>query len=122
MKANELRIGNYVIANKDEVIVAGFVGFYVSYIPIEKYHAYADMIHHIKPIPLTEEWLLKLGFEQCFINKERYHIDNLNEVEFIDNEIRWMANYTTFYHQKIEFVHQLQNLYFALTNTELKTT
>ena len=73
-----------------------------------------------KAIPLTEEWLLKLGFseiggcnEKDFTNGDyNIFINSIGEVNFLFfREGDW--------YQKISYVHQLQNLYFALTNKEL---
>jgi hypothetical protein len=63
-------------------------------------------------IPLTEEWLLKLGFEKT-------------QGCFLKNGIRLLAIRDLYFRGSfpiktdIKFVHQLQNLYFALTNQEL---
>ena len=68
--------------------------------------------HYPKPIPLTEEWLVEFGFEKA-----------LNGW-WSDNEI-WSYNDGKFYLgantylSNVKYVHQLQNLYFALTNEEL---
>ena len=71
------------------------------------------------PIELTEDWLLKMRFEKLgwdYWNGPVYFeladcgngewINSINCHEY-DNGV------------KIKYVHQLQNLYFALTNTEL---
>ena len=71
-----------------------------------------------EPIPLTEEWLLKFGFEKNGRDWElpnfRFHVNkpiNYNGFVFCDG-------YTVIT-EKIQYVHQLQNLYFALTGAEL---
>src|SRR5690606_38180140 len=83
----------------------------------------------IKPIPLTEEWLLKFGFSRsdkgsvsAQFNLGINPVTNDNMIQLI-----WLKNLMTtgysldgfpFYtngHFKINYVHQLQNLYFALT-------
>jgi predicted RNA-binding Zn-ribbon protein involved in translation (DUF1610 family) len=81
-----------------------------------------------KPIPLTEEWLLKFGFEINRQTKEENNIWKRNweegcfEVEQIGTGFYLWDNYC--YGTKIKYVHQIQNLYFALTGEELtsKTT
>lgn len=71
-------------------------------------------------IDLTEEWLLKLGFEKtnkiyfgglnpCFA-KFSFALMVRHESYLFD----WVGGIT-----KIEYVHQLQNLYYFLTNEEL---
>ena len=68
------------------------------------YESYSQFIEHIKPIPINEEWLLKFGFDV----KEPVLISSWKFSPFCDTIIT-----------KCEYVHQLQNLYFALTGTEL---
>lgn len=76
------------------------------------------------PIPLTEEWLLKFGFEY------REHLNdwfipmgekNLTILIWSRSGTRGCNpnEYALFFHH-CEYVHQLQNLYFALTGEELK--
>jgi hypothetical protein len=74
-----------------------------------------------QPIPLTEEWLLNFGFE--------YHHDTphpnkvfrkLHTEGFIDLEqIKHYYYGGSFTSVECRYVHQLQNLYFALTGKEL---
>ena len=76
----------------------------------------------LKPIPLTEEWLVRFGF---FINHW--------ESERIEETVYQHQGITIFYSDivdawvfpdienvEIKYVHQLQNLYFALTGSELE--
>ena len=112
MKAKELRIGNLV--NVDEKAYKISVGDLYN---LENYSK--NYGHLYKPIPLTEEWLIRFGFEKKIINertlkqtiyKSKYYYISLIDFRLsIDGKI---------YH-KIDFVHQLQNLYFALTGEEL---
>ena len=75
----------------------------------------------VEPIPLTEEWLLKLGFKKTEwdnFNSYRLMIGNNDYtiVLYSDGNCEVGDIITC----KIEYVHQLQNLYFALTGEELK--
>jgi len=107
MKANELRLGNSLIDSRSNEIHV------VSGNSIHSMQ-YAESTEILKPIPLTEEWLLKFGFK--------------SDPENIVFEINGLLVYkqdSTFWFDlisdsiEIEYVHQLQNLYFALTNKEL---
>lgn len=76
----------------------------------------------IKPIPLTEEILLKCGFE---ITRQTEHPNNIWTVYGEECKFE-LEHITSFYlydnkcfGTKVQYLHQLQNLYFALTNTEL---
>lgn len=71
-------------------------------------------INYFQPIPLTESELIKLGFKNydCEFTKSGFDIYGFN-----DNTRFEFANHD--FPIKIDFVHELQNLYFALTGQEL---
>lgn len=111
MKAKELRIGNLVNYG-DGVLV----------LDINDFRDYD--FKKFEPIPLTEEWLVKFGFEP---HGERNSLNGYSKnklrVEYLfDNlEARLIKDSETSYHlTTLKHVHQLQNLYFALTNEELE--
>ena len=108
IKANELRIGNSILQDGELVFVTPWrLGL------IE-----LDSVVY-EPIPLTEEWLLKFGFE--VINKSYFELKiNSIVLEYtknLNNECYIMINESIKIY--IKHVHQLQNLYFALTGEEL---
>lgn len=118
LKANELRIGNLIEINApitNKIIVVDV--YHISELKKNK--------DFFKPIPLTEEWLFKFGFEK---RKER---DNFYYFGFGKNPItkdwilclKYFKDENIFFFMNgfhiIKYVHQLQNLYFALTNKEL---
>ena len=118
MKATELRIGNLVFADlygEKEILVES-----ICSINNDVFNSTTGEIpfSSLKPIPLTEEWLLKFGFELKIGN---YHLENFRF------NISNPMNYDGFLFcdgysvltEKIKHVHQLQNLYFALTGEEL---
>jgi hypothetical protein len=114
MKANELRIGNYVCRKPHKV----WIPFTVKDGEInEKFASTCN------PIPLTEEWLLKFGFEE---NEGIFKIwlDCPNERTYLlhspnDEYIEICRGGQVCCRPMIYYVHQLQNLYFALTGEEL---
>lgn len=116
MKASELRIGNLIIYMEAEIVVEGIrrngdVDYTLNG------HPYGG--HNIKryePIPLTEEWLLKFWFKNVGIDKRKFC-----DVYFFNGVRLTLSNSGNMYYGKllISSVHQLQNLYFALTNEEL---
>ena len=72
-------------------------------------------------ILLTKEWLDKLDFfwEGTRFTKRNPAKNGWNMAIYeIDGGFRWQAD--MFYHVKIKYVHQLQNLYFSLTGEYLK--
>jgi hypothetical protein len=99
MKANELRIGNYIDTGEFHLEIAR---------GIHKYDpSWYKYVHMFRPIPLTEEWLLKLPN-----NFDGLELRLLNGVCFVD----YKGNTLT----AINYVHEWQNLYFALTGEELE--
>lgn len=77
---------------------------------------------YIEGVPLTEEWLLKLGLAKSSI-VGRFDFAGLN---LQSNDGYFYLDYTDQYGEqewcmehKMKYVHQLQNLYFALTGEEL---
>jgi hypothetical protein len=112
MKANELRIGNYVTTQGEyQFELSDFVDWYNDH----NSHIYGD---YIKPIPLTEEWLLKLSAKSTELNPAKNGI--WIECE-IDNQGCWVSisHGTGVVVVRLDFVHQLQNLYYDLTGEEL---
>jgi hypothetical protein len=163
MKANELRIGNLThinMGNKsvgDKWTMCVVKEIYSTWTTPN--HFYDEMgsfkvespfnlltvsEQTIHGIPLTEEWLLKLGFHIQSVSKHDFKYHKVNrtdkiyttnpfnledidtfEIEVIkdgdDNQIRRIGikdiNYCDA--SNIQHVHQLQNIYFALTGEEL---
>lgn len=119
MKATELRIDNFVRVN--DLLVT------VNRIEIEKFWAtYKNLLFfsgsETSPIPLTEEWLVKFGFKNSPNNLKLFrsfgyglYIDEDGDCRIFTShgglEMRWITT--------IKYVHQLQNLYFAVSGQEL---
>ena len=118
MTANELRVGNYFnVLGRDRVLQ----GVSNTSANTVLYTYYADFIGllpikliHLKPIPLTEEWLLKFGFEK---DNGYYFNGSIIMIEFCDEGFHEAVIDNTGI--SFKHVHQLQNLYFALTQKEL---
>jgi hypothetical protein len=114
MEAKELRVGNYV-DTEDGV-------FMVAEIHKNDIIMMNDLFwarDFVKPIPLTEEWLLKFG-----LNSSDYITLEKNECILLDihQDTVWIGDKEAFEYAAgihIQHVHQLQNLYYALTNEEL---
>ena len=109
MEAKELRIGNWVAR-------FGKTHFQITCVEEGNFPT-------LEPIELTEGWLIKLGFgywedvgqwyspdEDCTLRLDHYTKGDEDKLGFFEDE----------YAVKVKYVHQLQNLYFALTGEELE--
>jgi hypothetical protein len=110
MKANELRIGNYV-----NEWSAADKKYYVDKIDVDLLRGIIEDWTECQPIPLTEEWLLKFGFEKNVFNRwVHWNFDLL-----LHEDGEWFESDELPMFIFLKHVHQLQNLYFALTGEEL---
>lgn len=111
MKAEELRIGNLVA---HEPTIDDWENIIVKCGTIVKCEISPDSF---EPILLTEEWLERFGFEEVIVEGYPIYISrNGFTVEYYSDEsIFLILNFEV----KVKYVHQLQNLYFALTGEEL---
>lgn len=72
----------------------------------------------INPIPLTKELVLKCGFEEEFGGIIYYNRNRGIEFNFSSG---WcMASIGEYEITSVKYLHQLQNLYFALTGEDLE--
>jgi hypothetical protein len=153
IQANELRIGDWIAdrGGKEWQIESWECSNKVSAKEPEfnlpsfsfRVHPMTEYVDYLQPIPITEEWLLKAGFELYdyepneegdefpdFIYmsykitppEKLYYYTITNTPEdggYFDFCIKvQFADYVML--SSIQHVHQLQNLYFALTGKELE--
>lgn len=117
MRAAELRIGNYLTYGSmvSEVIEVWTSGWIIK-TESEEHQGGGN------PIPLTEEWLVRLGFEQYWEDDwdAPYYIHSNGWNIHIHGKTMQPYDFGfEFLKYKMEFVHQLQNLHFALTGEVL---
>lgn len=76
----------------------------------------------LKPIPLTEEWLIKFGFNKTLLEfANRYVLNGICIFETLSLNRKREGFYAVAHiNVYLTSVHQLQNLYFALTGEELE--
>ena len=110
LQSKDLRIGNLVYDAAENIhqitsingVDLGLLGCSIE-------------LRFAKPILLTEEWLLKLGFKKDKVD-ETYYNGNFQIM------LPYFFQYKTSLidHIIVKYVHQLQNIYFALTGEELE--
>ena len=115
MKANELRIGNWINDSNDIV-------------KAELYHIQSllDGLDDFGGVPLTEEWLVKFGFEKntgLYNNYSMVFDEYMCSVQIVDGV--WLfsndvSDAGCYVFTDFKYVHELQNLVFALSKQELK--
>lgn len=120
LKAQELRMGNlvwneYLKENRK-----------VDYLDIRD-HFERRLYTPFQGISITGEWLLKFGFERHPKDDKRFFWGHYGYNMVFDEEA---SNWDVSPHivvdgfamriASVQFVHQLQNLYFALTDTEIE--
>jgi len=134
LSATELRIGNLVWTDySGEMIVCAILGS--SAVDLQKTIELPSgqyLCKDIDPIPLTEERLLRFGFEEHKIHG--YYFKDCGEYEIrivinafsgsLDSESSWFVSIQTgYYSQPVtlvrKYVHEIQNLFFVLNEEEL---
>ena len=128
----ELRLGNYILGfyededgleeNEDVLFEAickvtsldcsGFLDFNIY---VESDDCNVEVYEKFEGIELTEEWLLKFGFKRFpwgLVKDNLLFKDDLKCSYLI-------LQVGNGFEVKVKYVHELQNLYFALTGSEL---
>lgn len=139
MISTELRIGNYIFADpnadKYQLAIVSSLGKSIigwDYVDRPKR---MDTHHYIKPIPITEDWLMKFGFKIVHKSNNHFAIQDPNGISgkymihiFPTINDQWHIAFSDIISgkeisysptTKVKHVHSLQNLYFALTAEEL---
>lgn len=109
MKAQDLRIGNLVYRENSKLINQKTDVYSIENVNLQSAQKY-------EPIPLTEEWLLRMGLTK----------NGREEFEFKRYRLYQTVSYVNFLFcegnlvlREIKYVHTLQNLIHSLTGEEL---
>ncbi len=113
MTSKELRIGNLILFRKETIIVNWQELKWIQ----------DGLTLGYEYIPLTEDWLLKFGFK--LYPSGSYCVDLFGTDNYLAVDVKYNKGFVyiniddTSLKIELEYVHQLQNLFFSLTNTEL---
>ncbi len=127
IKANEVRVGNWVRNYSSDK------SWFIDDIVTGHWDPFSELYSRAEGIPLTPEILEKCGFEKnrsdeyVYSMQPDFHLSIsfyktgifpmlIKDSEFSNGEAQAIGL------QKINYLHQLQNLYFALTGEELNFT
>lgn len=132
MEAKNLRIGNFIASSGNPKNIETWV--------IGKVHSISSMDSEFEQIeveteeeftwffkdnyfgiPLTEKWLIDFGFsgQPCDYAKDKLSVC-LKDSDSFHKEGRTYYNYWAILEKQPKYVHELQNLFFAITGTELE--
>lgn len=121
IKVSELRIGNYfevdgAIFKTSVITKSNFIGE-----PVTNSYAMRASGNIRKPITLTSEILEKCGFKEAYPLADYYLKEGFyGEPKFKDCKfILYDYEGNEVLNEPLQYLHQLQNLYFDLTNQEL---
>lgn len=133
MEAKEITIGSIIKQEAFIILERGFCSYVGRTVTERKFNDeqiivdklnirfVLDNIDSYVGIPLTEEWLLNFGFKG--LSTSNYLGLLLGIIYFRwDKESKYLdfeLDYESVQLPHIKYVHQLQNLYFALTGDEL---
>ncbi len=137
MRANELRIGNWVQYDGIPYQIESLTKVDAVVHSIDIFDFRNRSLENAQPIELTEEVLLKIGFKK---NKHNdwweYYPSREDEVSILMRDKYTTIEYANLFHcpedvaevnydSRLEFprriyLHELQNAYYCLTNNELE--
>jgi hypothetical protein len=115
IEARELRIGNWVQwddPSHEQVQVESIS--YINHTNHRQYFVNGGIIDDFLAIPLSTYWLERFTIDQY----GAYYQAGADSWSLVDDS----GDGVTIYLGSCKYVHQLQNLYFALTGTELEFT
>lgn len=135
IKANELRIGNAIMIDKKHVSKVVSIDAERNVVRTQNdLNRYLDgtsgdefylSSSYISGIPITPEWLTKLGFVK---DRNGWHLPD-TQFSLTDNlfpcwldRMLWPGGLPDFHHVALQHVHQLQNLYYWLSGGKELTT
>lgn len=120
INTKDLRLGNFINYDCETVKVLALSENSIKFKndEIEGFEMFPSELYNYEK--LSEEWLLRFGFEEKS-KSQNFYLENFRF------HISKPANYDGFIFcdgydvitDRIKYVHQLQNLYFALTGEEL---
>ena len=140
IQGKEIRIGNYLKDRGGKVLRVDFIeyvqdGFDTKFgqkmfIEGQEVHPMTEYSDYAEPIPITNDWLIKLGFKlypsgyYCLdVSGEKVYISIGLKHDTEPNLILDSGEKALSYDLKhIRYIHQLQNLFYSLAGVELSAS
>lgn len=133
MKGNDLRLGNWIMGIGYMRVTELKTELGNNFITASnKDVVFMDEEDSFQPIELTEEVLLKIGFDAMHENRYMYEKSIINKHNINDDvyvtfhiinktlKINFSKNLQILNLYDIKYLHQLQNAYYCLTGKELE--
>lgn len=117
LEAKDLRQGNYVYFNGKNKKIGSVYFIFDKTVALNQRHDVFYDLKYLEPIPLTEEILLRLGFEKELDNFYRKNKICMIEILFHDNGI--IVSSQSVCLSSVKYLHDIQNLYYSLYKQEL---
>lgn len=119
MEGKELRIGNLV--NHSELGIVEVIAVGKDYIHcIFNGETFYESVGRFSPIPLTLEWLLKFGFKAMEEGEYTYDAYSKGGIQIWHQDKNKLIIEKPDVSYPLQYVHQVQNLHFALKGEELQ--
>lgn len=137
IQSKDLRIGNFISTTLGKAVSVKSISSDIAHVDIEGYRInQAYELAVLTGIPLSEGWLIKFGFDKVSDNDYRVGLSTGDgvelSIELLDEEAcilrthnkdgSLLDGFDYAYIKPAKHVHQLQNLYHALTGTDLSLT
>lgn len=134
MKIQELRIGNYILMDETPATIVQFnpdnISFFTGFYKIEPEdyeHPFSLDFDFAKPVKITKKLLIRLGFKIGSNENDcgDYHLlskfgNFYLRPSYLDGYYWGFDDDNELNNQNpLKFIHQLQNLYYIITNDEL---
>ena len=122
IKANELRIGNFITYADKIGIVDGFINREICHSSGNRDYNEEPSYEPFKGIQITEEWILRAGFEKLTSIEKGFKSNSYTYgrgYSFIVHLNNGLLSTNFWQGNEKKFVHQLQNLFFSLVGEEL---
>lgn len=130
----ELMYGNYIVTKNGVEDVCHIAGYCeenkprLEQLSTNKNIGWLNIPHYCFPIEITKEWIEKLGFEyyepldhwRIIYNECWYEINGRDGFYWLTFSNLLRDEYRSMPDRKVQYVHQLQNLFYCLSGRKLK--
>ncbi len=126
IKPSDLRLGNWVMYDNRYFQISMIADVFPELNTTEFGIGVVDY-NNISAIPLSEEVLLRSGFHKCEKHENFYQIilNDWTKIYVAFHEKQYAVELSISKHSfcpKVNYLHQLQNLYYTLTGEEMEVS